>query len=44
MPLINPADAISVKTDKYVEHRTKIIKLVDPQTRKRLLAMAKEEK
>lgn len=44
MPLINPVDAISEKTDKYVEHRTKVIKLVDTETRKRLLALAKEEK
>ena len=43
MALIVPADAISEKTEKYVEHRTKVIKLVDLATRKRLLAMAKED-
>ena len=40
--LINPVDAISEKTEKYVEHRTKIIKLVDPLIRKKMLALAKE--
>lgn len=43
MALIHPVDAISEKSEKYVNHGTKIIKLVSFATRKRLLALAKDE-
>jgi hypothetical protein len=43
MRLVNPVDAISEKSEKYVEHGTKVIKLVSLPIRKRLLALAKEE-
>lgn len=42
--MVNPVDVISEKSEKYVDHATKVIKLVDFATRKRLLALAKEEK
>lgn len=41
--LIQPCDRQSVKSDKYVEHGTAIIKLVSQEIRRILVRLAKEE-
>lgn len=40
--LFQPCDRQSVKSDKYVEHGTAIVKLVPAPIRRILLALAKE--